>query len=110
MILDAICSSNVEPFLTDREDNFDSYVRIKFSTFYIRRLRVELHSDKFPERLFQERFALSGAILDHFFRADTRRGRLERPPPAGRLTTQAFIACVRQVRMARYECLVCHPI
>lgn len=78
--------------------------------FYIRRLRVELYSDKFPERLFQERFALSGAILDHFFRAETRRGRLERPPPAGRLPTQAFIACVRQVRMARHEFLVCHPI
>lgn len=78
--------------------------------FYIRRLRVELYSDKFPERLFQERFALSGAILDHFFRDETRRGRLERPPPPGRLPTQAFIACVRQVRMARHEFLVCHPI
>lgn len=107
MILDAICSSNVSSSHRPRRQFWLSCTNL---VFYIRRLRVELYSDKFPERLFQERFALSGAILDHFFRAETRRGRLERPPPPGRLPTQAFIACVRQVRMARHEFLVCHPI
>lgn len=116
MILDAICSSSVSSSHRPRRQFWLSCTNL---VFYFRRLRVELYSDEchgsipwylFPERLFQERFALSGAILDHFFRAETRRGRLERPPPPGRLPTQAFIACVRQVRMARHEFLVCHPI
>lgn len=50
MILDAICSSNVEPILTDREDNFDSYVRIKFSTsdvFVLSSIRTNFRSVSF---------------------------------------------------------------